>query len=125
MHKQISKFLKESQAQPLTVLERDQGPAKGSLATDPAEIDSIANRAWSIIFAGNVKDQKEVTEKFFNKYAKYIYKREEFKVADVDWRPQKGMQRSCGICRRTWDQARDEVGLGLRLWVAGEGGTTL
>eukprot|EP00973_Karenia_brevis_P033617 4635451-Karenia_brevis.AAC.1 len=56
VHKKVSSLLKEGSAKPLDMLERDIGPKKGTLTSDPNEIDDIARRAWKPIFDGNARN---------------------------------------------------------------------
>ena len=77
--KHINKRLCAKRARPLLAVVRDRtGPAgepTGSVTTDPGEIDEVAIRAWSSIYAGASGDRAERAEKFLEQYNEHIYAR--------------------------------------------------
>ena len=53
---------------------------EGTIATDPAEIDSIIRRMWKKVYDGNPMDLRTSASKFVAKYSGYIYTATEFEI---------------------------------------------
>ena len=70
--------LEKSNATPLVAVRRPgkgpRGQQNGTITTNPDEIDEIVRKQYGRIYAGNVKVQRKVVEKYKKNYAKYIYK---------------------------------------------------
>ncbi len=77
-HGFISKSLKAMTPAPRTCLKRTascNGKAKGTLTTDPVEIDGILHHAWDRMTHGCAKDLHQTTVHFYNKYAPYMQRK--------------------------------------------------
>ena len=48
----------------------DVGNKTESYVTDPVQVDRVAREAWNPIYAGNVKDKKQHSRSFVDKYGK-------------------------------------------------------
>ena len=86
--KEVVKRIDNKQALPTAYLERDregkQGQPKGTITTDPGEIDGIVRRAWMKIYSGTKEDTQAAAKAFIVKYwEQIIYKAEEYKVEDI------------------------------------------
>ena len=68
---------KRGQGKPLIALRRKRkgprGQPKGSIRTDPDEVDQIIRDAYGKIYEGNSKDQTKLMQDYFEEYEKYIY----------------------------------------------------
>ena len=112
-HKIISRALRAKQPAPMSSLARQkdsgEGKPKGSITTNPLEIDEILHEVWDPITHGNCSDPELAATSFTTKYRKHIYKAREFLVNDItveDFKEQ---------CRIDTDSA-----LGLDGWAASD-----
>ena len=86
----MSRAVHDGNAQPLVALLRTEpGPndePKGSIATEPSEVDQIARAKWGQITRGNLRDEAANVRKFMQRYdkeQKVVYKNKPFKVAPI------------------------------------------
>ena len=80
--------LKSKQARPLMAAVRpcrgEHGQLKGSVTTDPIEVDQIATKAWTSIYNGAGGDGSTRAKEFCTKYRQYIYEQSgEFELGRV------------------------------------------
>jgi hypothetical protein len=73
---------------PLLFAARDQlgplGQAKGTVTTDPMEIDSIARRVWACIYEGNIKiNLQRHADLFVELFRSYIYNSTPFQLDKI------------------------------------------
>ena len=77
-HWDLAKELGTKGASPMTAVKRPkrgpEGQAKGTVATNPKEVDAIVRDAYGRIYAGNIKDGKEMTSRYLRTYGKSYYK---------------------------------------------------
>ena len=70
------KRLKPPRAKPLTTVQvaedREGAKPKGTLLTDPKEVDEEVRHAWGSIYTGNAEDQGALVEAFLEEYGPYI-----------------------------------------------------
>ena len=87
-HKKAFKSISGPGSPPLLFVERPdvgpQGQPKGSIATDPREVDSIFTRAWQAIYKGNVSNPMEHAGKFLDKYSKWLFSSDAFELGKLD-----------------------------------------
>ena len=86
----MSRAVHDGNAQPLVALLRPEpgpnGEPKGSIATEPSEVDLIARTKWGRITRGNLKNEAANVRKFMQRYDKeqnVVYKSKPFKVAPI------------------------------------------
>ena len=68
-HKDISRYLKQTFAQPLQALQTPDG----IWTTDPEELDQLIQQAWEPVYRGNSTNHSNLVETFVAKYAEFIY----------------------------------------------------
>ncbi len=77
-HKTITKALKGRQPAPMTHLTRTkdqgQGTPKGSITSNPKEIDELLHEVWDPITEGNTEDPLTAARDFLQKYDAHIFK---------------------------------------------------
>ena len=89
-HSFISKCLKGTTPAPMSCLARDQntpeGLTKGSLTTDPKEIDQILVRTWAQIFRGNGDEIEKIADDFMKKYEPHIeHSKQQWEIGDLQF----------------------------------------
>ena len=76
----ISRAVMSSQPRSLAYAERDmegpEGQPKGSIATDPVEVDRIATRVWQKIYEGQSDGKHGRTERFVQTYCRHMHSME-------------------------------------------------
>ena len=74
---------------PMACLERDQPGAdakpKGSLTSDPDEINDILVRTWNQVYRGNGEDTEAIANDFMNKYHDYIHHAKPWEIGDLEF----------------------------------------
>ena len=87
--KAMSRAVSPTPPRPLLHTKRDRegpkGEKVGSITTDPAEVDSIATRAWQAIYDGNIKELFFGAKAFIGKYRKHIYKAPIYQLKEVNF----------------------------------------
>ena len=71
-----------------------QGQLKGTMATNPSEIDEIVKGAWGRVYQGAKGDTRERTRAFTKKYGQHLYRSEEYRLP-----PLKGSE-LMKVCRK-------------------------
>ena len=63
-----------------------RGQPKGSVTTDPDELDSIIREAYGKIYDGNAKDQEGLKEAYLKDYKQYIFTTKEAEAEQLTGR---------------------------------------
>ena len=83
----LARDMSSNFAAPMTAVRRcERGPngeAKGTVATQPREVDSIVRKIYGKIYAGNSNNQAKLAKDYMREYDRYIYKAPEATMEDM------------------------------------------
>ena len=89
-----------------------RGQPKGSITTDPDEVDRIVRTAYGKIYEGNTKEPDKLKKEYFQNYKKYIFTTPEAQAEPLHGkRPPKsnGGHKRNGCWARSIDSSRPKT----------------